>query len=445
MLCLINISTFFFALYAFITIPNAGSGFSRCYLAPQMIYWLIHILFLGSIAIQYFKQVNYGLSPWIYTSALILKLSAGLMVVWTFAHYFQYGDIVIFIEKANEMASLPADEYIKLLWLKSDYNTSKHPRVFFFLKFLSFFSLICGKNYWISSMYLSFISFCGTWHLVASSSKIYPKLKIPLIVCFLYLPSVVFWSSGLLKGTLAFGSLMYLVSITLKKYTRTRISITEWIFVAISAFILFKIKHYLFIAFILFIGLLAFFSLMNKSSMKLRLMAIGILLFSLVGSQFVHPYLKIRHIGQTLYENNRAIISKTDLEDRPDIIIDSPNLSSILPEIPAALGAGLFRPSLMDAMTIWGMPHKIENTILALLLVMSFLLYFKHKPKIDFPIVLSGLLIIIMLAVMLALSTPNFGSLVRYKNAFLPFLFLFVSYLPYQHFLSQKIGVMRRS
>lgn len=248
------------------------------------------------------------------------------------------------------------------------------------------------------------------------------------------MPSVVFWSSGILKDTLGYSAIVLLVGISLKVYHRKHIPYIEWGLGLLGLIILYKIKHYLFVSYLIFIGLLLFFHFIQKVQFKQKFAAIAILSLALVSSQFVHPYLKLDRLAQSIYENNSIINARTEDHKKLDTTIDSPSIGSILIKVPSAVLKGLFRPAIFDPTTPFGIVHRIENCLLTILFSMSLLLIFKQQINISHPLILAGTIVILLLATMLALTTPNFGSLVRYKNSFLPFLFFMSSILPFQYF-----------
>ncbi|MEM0938599.1 MAG: hypothetical protein AAF600_01825 [Bacteroidota bacterium] len=404
-----------------------------------MINWIIHVVFLAALAIICFKKLNTDLPLILFSFTLLVKLMAGLVLGWIFASYYQFGDTFVFFEKSRVLAKLPIREYLEAIFSSSTYEVSDEPRVLFFTKFLSFFVRITNGSYWISSLYLSFISFCAAWYLVKVLKNIYPSILTISIVSFLFMPTVVFWSSGILKDSLAFSALAFFVSTVLRVYHKNKISFFEMLLFVLGIFILLKMKHYLLISFLLLTGLLSFFTLIKRSSLNYRLIGIGIFVIAVIATQFIHPHLKFDRLIQTLYKNNQTITTHTDPQKRLSIDIASPEVLSLLKEIPEAMHIGLFRPSLFDETSIWGWFHRIENTILAFLFSFSVLLYLKYQPKLDLSLVISSMITMLILGTILSLSTPNFGTLVRYKNAFLPYFFLLCSVLPYKFLTTKEI------
>lgn len=404
-----------------------------------MIYWFIHILIIGFLSNLAFKRLGSPFKPLLFWSALGLKLSAGIAVGLIFHFYYGWGDSLNFFEKAVELSALNLSDHFNDLVADGSYATNNQPRDLFFIKLLSVFARITGASYWITSLYLSFISFLASWFFVITITRIFPKAKTVAEMALLFIPSIIFWSSGILKDTISSTALILSVTILLKGVYLKKSSILEIILVIISLIVLFNIKHYLFITFILFAGLFFGLHLLRVFKNKVKwIIALGIMIIALASTQYVHPYLTWDRIPQTVLEINKTISENSSQSDQSMISIEEPTWNAIASATPRALFTGLFRPSIFDTTIPFGWIHKVENFILIIISILSILLWIKEKPKVDLTILIPALVFICLLASMLALTTPNLGSLVRYKNAFMPFLFLITSILPYRYITSKS-------
>jgi hypothetical protein len=91
---------------------------------------------------------------------------------------------------------------------------------------------------------------------------------------------------------------------------------------------------------------------------------------------------------------------------------------------PWAIIAGLFAPFFWESHSILSAIASVENLVL-LILVISFLFSKGQlKGSFIFPLFVYS----IVLCVLLAISTPNLGTLSRYRIGFLPFLIFALSY-----------------
>lgn len=403
----------------------------------QMIFWLLHLPILSAFTYTLFRTMRGEFANWVFFGALALRVLAGLSAAVTFSYIYPANDSISFFEMSQ---SILRDHSVwEVFFLeKSEFPASSSPRVIFFVKILSFFTFISGESYWIVTLYFSFISFLSSWFFVREMVKLFPTAKILIVIGFLFIPSIAFWSSGVLKDTLSYAALLLVVISILKTSKSVRVSIPEFILTLFAIFILLKIKHYLLITALIFSGLtlcVYFFKKFNNPWKWASLLLPIIFFFS---TQFIHPYLKVNRIAQTIFETNQAILKKTDRESHVGIEIENEEWLTIIREAPNALFTGLFRPSFFDNTPPLGLIHKIENFLLLSLCIFSLLLLIREKPPIDWGLIVPSFLAIMMLASLLALTTPNLGTLIRYKNVLMPFLFLLSSYLPYQHLTSKK-------
>lgn len=387
-----------------------------------MTYWVIHIILLGLFSFLFFRSMKTTLPNWAFWLGLSMKLAAGVILGLIFFEYYRAGDTINFFEYAKN---------------SQGYLGDNQPRTQFFVQFLKPFVIISGGSYWISSLYFSFISFLCFWYGIKVLIAFYPGLKWIVTVCFLFIPSIVFWSSGIIKDSLASGALVIAVVSALRIYKGRKITLIDLSLILVSSFLLLKIKHYLLITFILFAGVLFAMMLFKKLNLQWKFTSLLVIIASFFITQFIHPYLAIERIPWTLYQNNKAIIEKTSAEDKLDIVLQTDTWKEILRNVPKALHAGLFRPSIYDNTPIWGWLHRVENLLLTTLIIMSLILVLKEKPTVDWPLFIASICGILLLAILLPISTPNFGTLVRYKNAYMPYLFLISSILPYQYLASQ--------
>jgi len=403
-----------------------------------MIFWIANLIVIGLTSMLFSKTCRGDFHPIIFWTSLSMKLTAGLVVGWIFLHQYAGADTFMYFKKAQELVNQPTQAYISELFKSSNYEVTNKPRVLFFTKILSPFTLISGGSYWICSLYLSLISFFASWWTAVRIHKIYPDYGLITISCFLFIPTIVFWSSGILKDTITSSVMLIAITSVITLHRTKQLSTLEILWTTLSIFVLFKLKHYILISFLLFSGLLYFLHYIKQSNIRGKIAATIVLVVSLFGTQFVHPYLHFHRFPLTIYENNRAIIQKTNSEDQLNIEIEDPSWKSVLSQTPEAIKTGLFRPSVFDYTAPFGWLHKVENLLLTFLTILSILIWLKERPEVDISLTTASIFSILLLATMLALSTPNFGTLVRYKNVFMPFFFLLVSILPYEYLSLKK-------
>ncbi|MEQ8423697.1 MAG: hypothetical protein RIA63_03240 [Cyclobacteriaceae bacterium] len=133
-----------------------------------------------------------------------------------------------------------------------------------------------------------------------------------------------------------------------------------------------------------------------------------------------------------MVENHDAYVGVSDENPFIHFTNLSPTWSSILKNSPWAFISGLFRPFIFESQTVFQAVISLENLLLIVLCFINLknISTAWHSPH--RLMILSAVVYISLLSIFLALSTPNFGTLSRYRIGFLPFLFFLLLYYPSQ-------------
>ena len=379
-----------------------------------------------------------------YWVTLGLKICSGLILGIIYIIYLKSGDTLSYFQRASEMASLGDQSFMDYFdrLMKSEFPEYKGEyRSEFFARILSFFLVITGENYWISSVYLSFMSFLGSWSLTRTLALTHEKLKWPALIGFMFIPSVIFWSSGVLKDAVANGCFFYLSTFLIRFYFQKPISLAEHLFYAITLIILLKLRFYLGGAILFFVGLFLVRNVINRyvsiGSLKylIYLLVITALIF---GVSQIDYNLQFNHFPQSIYQNYQTILK---LSDDSNIILFniSADWWAIIKNLPKSLFYGLFGP-LPGQGPISSLVYWVENLMLIGLFTLNIYVISKHqlfqiKNKM---LLYAPLGFILVMAMLLPIAAPNFGTLIRYKSAFLPYWWMLLLYYPFVHFQSKK-------
>jgi hypothetical protein len=368
--------------------------------------------------------------------ALVLKLAGGICLGLVYSYYYSTGDTFNYFHDGVKLASLArtdAASYFGFLWAGdesfpiSSELIYKQPRALFLSKITSLFCLLTADNYWMISLYFSAISFFGSWFLVQKINRLFEGVQPAAILSFLFFPSVIFWSAGVIKECLAIAALFFLSLIFLKVWKREKLRWTEWLLIVTSLWIVWSLKYY-YLAIFLPVAfttlslqyLLSRFtvtSLMTKVLLWFLIFTIPILLVSLLHPNFY--YERFMEVVVSSYYEFQAI-------SNPDDLIHYDALSatplSLLKNSPWALFSGLFRPFITEASTTFQSFIAFENLVI-LTLTAGAITQVKKLVSSQYRVLLFAMLMYsILLCIFLALSTPNFGTLSRYRVGFLPYL-----------------------
>ncbi|HQQ96152.1 MAG TPA: hypothetical protein PLX35_02770 [Cyclobacteriaceae bacterium] len=367
----------------------------------------------------------------LFIAGLTVKCLAGVTLGLTYMYYYDgMGDTLQYWNESSAIAARmtsPA-QTLDILWSELPDSTLMSsgvhgvPRSFFFSKVAAIISWFTGGNYWMMAVVFSFISFLAAWKLFLQLQT----YRIPAAVALFFFPSVVFWSSGLIKESLGLASIYVLVSLFLTWYRRGHVVGYNYILGVVAVWVGWNLKYY-------WLGILAPVLLATISVVYIKRLwpswksfevgLAGVLLATfLLISTGLHPNFYPERIAAVIVESNAAFVSLS--EPAGIIHFDNlqPQVGSLLWNAPWALFSCLFRPWIGEARQLVSMLAALENTVVLVLLLLACrsIRSAWHSPD----RLLTGAVITytILLAVFLALSSPNLGTLSRYKVGFLPFL-----------------------
>lgn len=330
---------------------------------------------------------------------------------------------------------LPSSEFDQTL-LKNPANMGylKNENNYMIARITAIFSFASFSKYLILNLFFSMLSYSGVWRLYRFFYEQYPHLHKQLAIAILYLPTFVFWSSGILKDPICTGALGWLTYALYESFYKKKDLLKNVVIIFISGYLLYVIKVYILISYVPFFVL--FLVLKNVNLIKSRFMRIGfvvglivvaITMFTTVMQQLAgtlgayggNDVTKNISIYQKAYAEQEDVGSSFSLGVEYD-----GSVQSLLKIAPAAIVATLFRPFLWESKKISTLFSSIES-----MFIMFFTLSVLYKAgPVNFvrsiakdPTVLYCLLFSLLFALFVGATTANFGTLVRYKIPCMPF------------------------
>ncbi|HRH67205.1 MAG TPA: hypothetical protein PLU53_12960 [Bacteroidia bacterium] len=409
------------------------------------------------------KHIEKNPSYRYYVPGLMVKMIGAIAVCLVYVYYYGGGDTInyhidcvaiskLFLKdpwQAIRFTFLPLDAEMYYSfdfdtgWLFYSYDAKAMivDRFNWILAFVSFNSFV-GQT-----MLLSFICFFSIWRLYQMFLHEFPEMEREFAIAILFMPSVVFWGSGLLKDSMTFAAVAaFTASFHHLLKIRTK-NMKHMIYLVISSYILILIKPYIFFAVLpgAILWLVGFY--LSKVTNPLLKSSVAPLLIVL---SVASGYLMLRLMGETLGEYSvtnvldKAYVTNQDLKQDYyqgasfDIGDFEPTVQGILSKVPAAINAALFRPYLWESYTAGMLISSLENFVLLIVTIYLilkmrvynlFLLMFRHH------ILFFSVFFSLFFSFSVGLTTSNFGSLVRYKIPAIPF---FVSSLFIIHYTFKK-------
>lgn len=442
--------------------------------------WFILILLAGFL-IKELTMKNEDIKKY-FLPGLILKLIGAIGICLIYQYYYDPangGDTVYYYLTSKEMYDIFWEEPLSYFYLifkpdvpKEEFLTENYDfyytygrRMPYFFNFSAYnvsrlagiVSLPAFNSYIAMSLIFSAISYIGVWHFYKVYLYYFPKLHKELAIAILFIPSVFFWGSGILKDTVTFASLgMITYSLFSIFIIRKNILIYSIVFFYCS-FLILKIKAYILISYLplsffwLFPDVISQFSTQKFAFVVKPLvyaLIFAILPFSLdVLGQYSGKFSTdnlLEHAKAHQQDLKQDVYYQSGGGSRFDIGVFDGSFSSFVQVAPQAVIATFFRPFLWEARNPVMLFAALESLWMTYLFVNIFIRYgwraffraLKENPFIQF-----GFVYAIAFGFFVGFTTPVFGSLVRYKIPALPFFvatLYSITYYAQQNFSSDK-------
>lgn len=415
-------------------------------------------LFVTPIYLLLFLVGAYFLRPLVTTSetiqyyfpALCLKFFGAIMLGIVYQFYYGFGgDTMNYFNQAGIIYEAFLNDPIIGLKLIFGSNDVYQPELFayssrihwyfadaeyFVIRVLALCSLLTFHAYSSIALFFAVISFAGTWLLFRVFQNRYSHATKYLAYAILFIPSVVFWGSGILKDTLSLGALGILIWASEKAIVKFRFNLWYLLAVAVAAYVIASVKIYILLCAIPALILWSYQENLHRIKQKiLRAVMVPVFLAVFLGG----GYVILNSVAQESKRYNLESIAKWTYITAYDIRYGTgKNAGSgydigeqdgtwptLLKLAPAAVNVSLFRPYLWEANNPLMLLSALEALMFFLLtLVLVYAIFFRKGFRIGKnPPVLMALVFSVTFAFAVGVSTYNFGSLSRYKVPLMPF------------------------
>lgn len=319
-------------------------------------------------------------------------------------------------------------------WNGTGYIAS--PSNFLVIKIATIVSFFTFGQYLLISLAFATFALSGLWKLFMFFYQRKPELSKLLAISVLFFPSVVFWSSGVLKDTLCIGAVGWL-TFSLDQIFRGKHIFKSFVWLFVSSYLLIILKIYIILSYVPFLLLFLFLErIMTISSNFLRF-SISLMTFLSVIFIFSGVYqsfqeemglLAVDNLTNSMSNFSDTFVVMNEIKDAGSafnlgVEFDG-TLSGLIKVFPFAIAATFFRPFIWEADNISQMLASLESIAL---LFFTLKLVFKagvmklFKFYLSDPIIFFCISFAIIFGLMVGTITLNFGTLVRYKIPCLPF------------------------
>lgn len=343
--------------------------------------------------------------------------------------YFRYGEILAQMMEADPLHVVPEvtallvhrQPHLPMMVIGAGGSTGTMSA----LAAWTFYLL--GPSMYAASIAFAMLSLSGKiWMYRVFRANVDPTFRWPVAIAALFLPSLVFWSSGLIKEALVVAGLgwgLYGLHLWIREGRPT----VAWTLMAAGAIPLLLVKPYILFPLLLAGGSWYYWARsLTRGRVAIRPAYFAVATLLGVGG----IVLLGQHFPEYSLDNFTA--RTTDLQQLGRRGGSSFGSSGDVPTTligqfayaPAALLTSLFRPFLFEVHNAPSLVNAVETTVLALLFARIFVTRSLGKVRrqiLDDPFLVFCFVFVAAFGIAVGLASSNLGTLSRYRSPLLPF------------------------
>lgn len=423
----------------------------------------LSLLFISLIVFYmiYRRSRKFKDEPWskYFIPGYLAKTLGGIAIILVYGFYYPGGDIYEYYNSSSALYKLTFINFSHTL--KLIFNPISQENYFLFTEFTGYpaYEFYFDRQTWTVSrlsyvfVLLSFdrliptiillnsFLYTGSWKLYKVLSQIYPHAHKALAAGILFLPSILFWGSGIMKDAFTLCASTYIVATLIQWFILKKFSPTSILAILFFSYIIISIKPYIFLSLLVFLIILAGYSQIKFIQNRILKYIIFpfLLAFLIVFLIFIYtlisPYLGVYGDMESLLQ--KASITQRDFVSNPtysknyfNIGYFEPTFAGILSKSHLALLYGLYGPFIWVARNPVMLISALETTFFLLITLLFFYKLLTERKALNLfindPILVSFLAFTLIFTIFVGISTANYGSLVRYRIPMLPYFTSFI-------------------
>jgi hypothetical protein len=401
----------------YIVRPYVTNEINRVYFIPALTVRIV-----GALAVGFIYQFYYsGGDTFNYHTH-------GSRHVWeAFVDSPSKGLKLLFSDGSDESTIYKYSSRIPFFRDRSSYNI---------IRLASFFDLFTFSSYSATAICFATLSFIGAWMLFLTFYDAHPHLHKWISIATLFVPSVFFWGSGLLKDTVSLAFLGAATYYFRQLFIQRKVKVLNLILLVLSLYMIFSIKKYILLCYLPAVFLMAYSHvLISIKNAVLKIIAFPIILTIMLASAYYaliqvgkdDAKYSIEQLGNTAKITAYDIAFQTGRDAGSTYSLGAldGSFGNLLSLAPQAVNVSLFRPYLWEVRNPLMFISALESAVLLILTLLVLLKGARYLSRALFDRdVLFCAVFSVAFAFAVGVSTYNFGSLSRYKIPLLPFYLL---------------------
>jgi hypothetical protein len=398
-----------------------------------MIPWVRIILYFSifTLIIIKLQKKNSSLTPLETVAAFALKVILGCAYGYIHLRFYNGDDTWVYNNEAinayQQLNNHPL-AFFRALW-PAHIDSLYEAKDFFtrnleqelMIRLIALFNFLTGGNYYLNTIFFNFIVFWGHYWLFNFLILRYPSARTSLLIAVFFIPTIVFWLSGI-RGD---GFVLFFLSLLFIQYDKwlTTRGAHHLLYGCLSmlGMLLFR-SAVLLVVIPVLIGwyMVARHDVKPIASYGFTYLFCAVVFF---GSLLIHPVKNLPAMVANKQHEFLSLPGKTRFNMKP--LTSSP--VSYFRAAPAAMVNTLMRPFIWEARGILQLITALETTIF-LLCILAILFFVEWRVVTTDPWMSGGMLFSLSLFLFIGLTIPFPGAIIRYKA--IPELIMLTSLLP---------------
>jgi hypothetical protein len=385
-------------------------------------YWMpaLTLKLFGALALGFIYQFYYG------GGDTYNFHSRGSRHIWNAFWDDPSAGIRLFLHDTNHQGLY---QHIEKIPFYNDTSSFVIVRISFLIDLLTF------STYSATALIFALISFVGTWLFFKTFYQMYPHLHKPLAFAAFFIPSVVFWGSGVMKDTVTWACLGIGTYQVYRIFIKKNFFIGNIVLFLLACIGMYSIKIYILLAFLPAAVIWVFMENYDKIRSKmLKVVFFPVVLgasvtaayFVLIKAGSDDPRYAIDSIARTAQVTAYDIAYWTGRDAGSTYTLGELDgtWGSMVKLTPQAINVSLFRPYLWEVRNPLMLLSAMESLMLLVMTIVILSRARQHAALLlTQPTILFCLVFSIVFAFSVGISSYNFGTLNRYKIPLLPFYF----------------------
>lgn len=386
----------------------------------------------------------------------LFKVACAIFYGLLLYYYYGFGDSLTYFKDAIflQRQIRAGNESLKILFMNNIYARETHGIIgmgteggFIVEKIALLLSYVSFYRYLVVTLFFALFAYSGMFKMLEAFNDMIPGHEKQLAFFILFFPSMTVYGSGVLKDTICMAAIGWLLYSSHQLIGKKNLKIKYFIILLLCLTVIGFVKIYIIAAFIpAYVFYLIVLLVKKIKNTLVRRLILPVMLLMVTGVYFLFQdnidsalgAYSMDNIFKTVIEQQFIYMTAEDAEEGSLFSIGQfePTVAGFIKKMPIGIVVTLYRPFVWESKKLIMLFAALEN-----LFLMWFTLYVVYKTGffrffktiVNDPFILLCITFTLFFAALVGMSTPNFGTLVRYRLPLLPFFTCGLLAILYQH------------